>query len=127
METDRRAVAAVLEAERALGRNPEAQAHSNPGYDVLSTDPATGACYFIEVKGHLPRTTQIHVSTPQVNKAKSNPDRWRLAVVSVPDDPAEPPAVRYLIDPFRDVTLHFAQPGLPLTVTDLLDTAQPPC
>ncbi|MCY4163391.1 MAG: helicase-related protein, partial [bacterium] len=127
METDRRAVAAVLEAERALGRNPEAQAHSNPGYDVLSTDPATGACYFIEVKGHLPRTTQIHVSTPQVNKAKSNPDRWRLAVVSVPDDPAEPPAVRYLIDPFRDVTLHFAQPDLPLTVTDLLDTAQPPC
>ncbi|MXZ78963.1 MAG: DUF3883 domain-containing protein [Acidimicrobiia bacterium] len=127
METDRRAVAAVLEAERALGRNPEAQAHSNPGYDVLSIDPDTGTHYFIEVKGHLPRTTEIHISTQQISKAKSLPEHWRLAVVSVPDDPAESPTVRYLVDPFRDVTLHFAQPGVPLTVADLLEVAQDPC
>jgi len=126
-ETDRRAVGAVLEAERALGRSPEAQAHSNPGYDVLSIDPATGAHYFIEVKGHLPRTTQIHVSAQQVSKAKSIPDHWRLAVVSVPDDPDEPPVVYYLIDPFRDVALHFAQTGLSLNVADLLEATQPPC
>ena len=45
-----------MKAERKLGRVPEEQHHTNPGYDVLSTDPATGVCYFIEVKGHLPQT-----------------------------------------------------------------------
>ncbi|MDE0117282.1 MAG: helicase-related protein [bacterium] len=127
METDRRAVAAVLEAERALGRNPEAQAHSNPGYDVLSIDPATGTHYFIEVKGHLPRTTEIHISAQQISKAKSLPEHWRLAVVSVPDDPTEPPTVRYLVDPFSDYTPHFAQTGLTLNVADLLEASQDPC
>ena len=126
METDRRAVAAVLAAEQALGRIPEAQAHSNPGFDVLSVDPATGTHYFIEVKGHLPRTTEISVSAQQVQKARSNPDRWRLAVVSVPDDPGAKPAVHYLIDPFRDYTLHFAESKLTLDVAELLTGAGPP-
>ena len=120
METDRRAVVAVLEAERALGRFPEAQAHSNPGYDVLSIDPATGTHYFIEVKGHLPRTTEIHISAQQISKAKSLPDHWRLAIVSVPDNPSEPPTVRYLLNPFSTYTPHFAQTGLPLNIATLL-------
>ncbi len=126
METDRRAVAAVLAAEQALGREPEAQAHSNPGFDVLSIDPATGTHYFIEVKGHLPRTTEISISAQQVQKARSNPDRWRLAVVSVPDDPHAEPDVRYLVEPFRDVTLHFAQTKLTLNVANLLTAARDP-
>ena len=126
METDRRAVAAVLAAEQALGRNPEAQAHSNPGFDVRSVDPATGTHYFIEVKGHLPRTTEISVSAQQVQKARSNPDCWRLAVVAVPDDPHAEPTVRYLVDPFADVALHFAQTKLTLKVADLLTAAGPP-
>ncbi len=127
METDRRAVAAVLQAERALGRIPEAQSHSNPGYDVLSIDPETGTHYFIEVKGHLPRTTEIHISAQQISKAKSLPYRWRLAIVSVPDDLAQPPSVRYLRDPFFDYTPHFAQTGLPLNVAVLLKDARDPC
>ncbi len=127
METDRRAVAAVLEAERALGRNPEPQAHSNPGYDVLSIDPDTGTHYFIEVKGHLPRTTEIHISAQQISKAKSLPEHWRLAIVSVPDDPAELPTVCYLLNPFSDYTPHFAQTGLTLNVATFLQDAQDPC
>ncbi|WP_420619555.1 helicase-related protein [Candidatus Poriferisocius sp.] len=126
METDRRAVAAVLEAERTLGRIPEAQSHSNPGYDVLSVDPDTGTHYFIEVKGHLPRTTEIHISAQQISKAKSLPDRWRLAIVSVPDDPTELPTAHYLIDPFTDYTPHFAQTGLALNVADLLAVSGSP-
>ncbi|MXZ29232.1 MAG: DUF3883 domain-containing protein [Acidimicrobiia bacterium] len=125
-ETDRRAVAAVLAAERALGRRPENQPHSNPGFDVLSVDPATGTHYFIEVKGHLPQTTEIHVSAPQVQKARSNPKRWRLAIVSVPEDPHAEPAVRYLTDPFADYHLHFAQTKLTLNIADLLTAAGPP-
>ena len=125
-ETDRRAVAAVMKTERALGRVPEEQHHSNPGYDVLSTDPTTGVCYFIEVKGHLPRTEQISVSKRQVGQAQNNQERWRLAVVSVPDDPDAEPEVRYLVEPFRNVALHPAQTSVPLNVADLLAYAGPP-
>ena len=125
-ETDRRAVAAVIKAERALGRVPEPQHHSNPGYDVLSTDPATGVCYFIEVKGHLPSTEQISVSKRQVGQAHCSPERWRLAVVSVPENPQAEPEVRYLKDPFRAVTLHPAQTSVPLNVAELLADASPP-
>ena len=125
-DTDRRAVAAVMEAERKLGRKPQEQAHANPGYDVLSKDPASGTHYFIEVKGHLPQTAEINVSAQQVQKAKSNPERWRLAVVSVPESPDDAPVVRYLLDPFRDVNMHFAQTRLTLKVEDLLLTAGKP-
>ena len=125
-ETDRRAVAAVMKAELALGRVPEEQHHSNPGYDVLSTDPSTGVCYFIEVKGHLPGTEQISVSKRQVGKAQNNQERWRLAVVSVPDDFDAEPEVRYLVEPFRNVALHPAQTSVPLNVSDLLAFAGPP-
>jgi hypothetical protein len=127
METDRRAVAAVLAVERTLGRNPEAQAHNNPGFDILSIDPDTGSHYFIEVKGHLPQTTEISVSAQQVQKAKANPDRWRLAVASVPTDPDEEPVVHYLLEPFRDTVMHFAQTKVPLNVDDLLAAAREPC
>ncbi len=125
-ETDRRAMAAVISAEQALGRVPEPQHHSNPGYDILSTDPTTGTCYFIEVKGHLPGTEQISVSRRQVGQAQCNPERWRLAVVSVPDDPVAEPEVRYLTDPFRAVNLHPAQTSVPLDVAELLADAGPP-
>ena len=127
METDRRAVAAVVKAEVALGRIPEVQHHSNPGFDIESVDPSTGLHYFIEVKGHLPQTLEISVSAQQVQKAKSNPDRWRLAVASVPNEPDVEPTVRYLVEPFRDVTLHFAQTKVPLNVANLLNVAGDPC
>ena len=124
--TDRRAVAAVMAAELALGRKPTEQVHNNPGFDIESVDPETGIHYFIEVKGHLPQTTEIKVSAQQVQKAKSNPERWRLAVVSVPAELDVGPTVRYLIDPFRDTHLHFAQTHVPLGVANLIQHAGAP-
>ena len=126
METDRRAVAAVMKAERALGRRPEQQEHSNPGFDVLSYDPRHHVHYLIEVKGHLPGTEQISVSKTQVGQAQCSPDVWRLAVVSVPNEPDVEPEVRYLIRPFEGVTMHEAQTSIPLRVSDLLANSLPP-
>ncbi|MEP1122810.1 MAG: helicase-related protein [Ilumatobacter sp.] len=125
-ETDRRGVAAVMDAERSIGRVPTEMPHHNIGFDIDSVDPVTGIHYFIEVKSHLPRTEEIHVSAPQVQKSKSNPDCWRLAVASVPDDPAGTPLVRYLVDPFADTMLNFAQTGVPLKVATLLAEAGDP-
>jgi len=118
-DTDRRAVAAVLSAERALGRIPEEQDHNNPGFDVLSTDPATQTVYFIEVKGHRPGTPEIHVSAAQVRKAQMNPERFRLAVVRVPNEDDGIPEVRYFINLFDAYDLFFAQTYVPLKVADL--------
>ncbi len=118
-ETDKRAIAAVLDAERKIGRIPEEQDHNNPGFDVLSTDPKTGRVYFIEVKGHRPDTTEIHVSASQILKAKMNPERFRLAVVRVPNETDGVPVVRYLLNPFDGYEPHFAQTYVPLKVADL--------
>jgi superfamily II DNA or RNA helicase len=99
-ETDRRAVAAVLKAERRLGRIPEEQHHSNPGFDISSEDPTTGFKYFIEVKGHKPTTDEIKVSVVQIRQGKQNPDAFRLAVVEVPEEPDAEPTVKYHLRPF---------------------------
>jgi SNF2 family DNA or RNA helicase len=118
-ETDRRAVAAVMAAERSIGRIPEEQEHNNPGFDILSTDPVTDMMYFIEVKGHRPDTTEIHVSASQIRKAKMHPERFRLAVVRVPNEPDVAPKVAYFVRPFDDYEPHFAQTYVPLKVSEL--------
>lgn len=96
--TDRRAVAAVLAAEEALGRIPEAQSHSNPGYDIYSTD-ADGEGVFIEVKGRIEGATTFHFSKTQVLCGKNMGPRHRLALVAVSLRGPEHDQVRYLVDP----------------------------
>jgi superfamily II DNA or RNA helicase len=118
-ETDRRAVSAVMAAEIAIGRIPVEQDHNNPGFDILSTDPTTQTVYFIEVKGHRPDTTEIHVSASQIRKAKMNPERFRLVVVRVPNESSDTPRVHYFVKPFDGYEPHFAQTYVPLKVAEL--------
>ncbi len=125
-DTDRRAVAAVMDTERALGRIPEEQHHNNPGFDIQSRDPATGTLYQIEVKGHRPDTTEIKVGARQVVQAKQNPERFRLAVALVPNDPTGNPTVSYFVRPFDTYELHPAQTYVPLKVADLIPLAVEP-
>jgi Domain of unknown function (DUF3883) len=125
-ETDRRAVAAVIAAETALGRNPEEQDHNNPGFDILSEDRRTGMVYQIEVKGYRPQTPEIKVRARQVRQAKQNPERFRLAVVLVPNESDGAPTVRYFLRPFDAYELHFAQTYVPLDVADLMPYAVEP-
>src|SRR5690606_8564689 len=51
-EVERRAVEAVLAAERELGRQPEEMPRNNTGYDIRSYSPE-GHYVFIEVKGRI--------------------------------------------------------------------------
>jgi Domain of unknown function (DUF3883) len=125
-ETDRRAVAAVIAAELRIGRHPVEQDHNNPGFDILSTDPATAIVYFIEVKGHRPGTDEIKVRARQVRQAQQNPERFRLAVVAVPNEPNSESVVRYYLQPFGGYDLHFAQTYVPLDVAQLIPYALEP-
>ena len=98
---ERRAVEAVLAAERALGRTPTEQAHNNPGFDIMSQDE-DGNFITIEVKGRLMGADEVIITKNEVLIGKNRGADHRLALVAIhPDDP-ELDQLRYLVDPFRD-------------------------
>ena len=96
---DRLAVAAVMEAERKLGREPTEMPHHHPGYDIESKDPNTNQLLFIEVKGKSPDATTVTVSKRQIFTAFNKPDNFILAIVEVDGDTAKEP--RYIREPFQ--------------------------
>ncbi|MEU3630904.1 helicase-related protein [Streptomyces fradiae] len=98
-EVDRRAIEAVLAAERMLGRRPEEMPHNNPGYDIRSLTE-DGHWVFIEVKGRILGAEDFHVTRNEVLYGK-NADRYRLALVTVHPDGPEHDEVRYLTEPFK--------------------------
>jgi hypothetical protein len=104
-EVDQRAVAAVVEAERALGRDPQVMAHNNPGYDIRSLTQ-DGHWLFLEVKGRIAGSRDFTVSRNEVQLARNTGHRHRLAMVEVsPDDPALD-TVQYVLLGFSDIVLN---------------------
>ena len=99
---ERRAVDAVLDAERSLGRDPEEMPHSNPGYDIRSRT-ADDHIVFIEVKGRIEGAEEFWVTRTEALTGKNASIGFRLALVSIHPDGAECDTVRYIVDPFRDV------------------------
>jgi hypothetical protein len=102
-DVEQRAVQAVVEAERRLGRAPEVMAHNNPGYDVRSTDP-DGHLVHIEVKGRAAGIDDVFVTNREI-RVGQNADDYRLALVEVDPDVPALDQVRYLRSPFEDLRL----------------------
>lgn len=125
-EVDRRAVAAVMAAERAIGREPTEMDHSNPGYDIESRDPESGTLYFIEVKGRIEGEDTVTVKARQIRMGKHNPDTFRLALAVVPKDELKQPEVRYVVRPFEGYDPHFAVVSETFSLPKLLERAQEP-
>jgi hypothetical protein len=98
-EVERRAVDAVLAAERVLGREPQEMSHNHPGYDVRST-PADGPVIRIEVKGRITGSADFVITRNEVLTAKNLGDDYRLALVDVSPGGPESDQVRYLTRPF---------------------------
>ena len=96
---DKLAVAAVMEVERKLGREPTEMPHENPGYDIESRDPNTNRLLFIEVKGKSADATTVTVSKTQIFTAFNKPDSFVLAIVEVDGETAKEP--RYIRQPFQ--------------------------
>ncbi|TXH45535.1 MAG: DUF3883 domain-containing protein [Actinobacteria bacterium] len=97
---ERRAVDAVLAAERALGRTPEELPHNHPGYDLRSQTP-DGTVVRIEVKGRVAGAEDFVITRNEVLTAKNLGDDYRLALVEVADDGPHADRVRYLTRPFE--------------------------
>ena len=100
-EAEMRAVCAVVAAERALGREPEVQSHSNPGFDIRSWDPVAGHTVFIEVKGRAEGAGEFIVTRTEVVHGK-NADHYRLALVELG---AATEDVRYVVEPFGGIDI----------------------
>ncbi len=109
---ERRAVDAVLAAERGLGRIPEEMPHSNPGYDIRSRT-ADDHVVFIEVKGRVLGAEEFWVTRTEALTGKNSGTGFRLALVTVHPDGSGSDEVRYIVDPFRDVDFgDFAATGM---------------
>ena len=103
--TERRAVDAVLQVERALGRAPEEMAHNNPGYDIVSTRP-DGSTLRIEVKGRVLGATDFVITAQEVLTGLNAGDDFRLALVAVdPEGSPQHDEVRYVSHPFATLTV----------------------
>ncbi len=125
-EVDKRAVEAVLAAERGIGREPTEMPHHNPGYDIESRDPESGDLYFIEVKGRIEGSDTVTVKARQVRQAQNTPDRFILAIAVVPEDEAVDPAVYYLKRPFEGTELPFGAVSINLSLPKLLERSEQP-
>lgn len=108
--TERRAVDAVLAAERALGREPEEMPHNNKGYDIRSVpapdaDGVRGPTVTIEVKGRVEGAEHFFITYNEVQCARNTNVHHRLALVEVSDRGPEHDRVRYLTNHFRNFSL----------------------
>ncbi|MGN7246931.1 helicase-related protein [Janibacter anophelis] len=109
---ERRAVEAVLAAERRLGRVPTEQDFNNKGFDISSQEP-DGHVITIEVKGRIEGAEDFFITHNEVLTGKNAQPRYRLALVEVSTRGPEHDQVRYVEDPFRGTELGgFAATGL---------------
>ena len=104
---ERRAVDAVLVAERRLNHEPTEMPHNHPGYDIRSTTPS-GNTLFLEVKGRIEGADTFVVTQNELRFAANVPEAYILALVEVSTESAEHDRVHYLTKPYgADVRLPF--------------------
>ncbi len=124
-EVDRRAIEAVLAAERRLGRRPVPMDHNNPGFDIQSRN-SEGQLLFIEVKGRIQGAETVTVTRNEILTGLNTGGQYRLALVEVLPGGGE--RVRYLADPFSDKSarLSFAEISTTFSWTKLWEAASDP-
>lgn len=127
-QVDQLAVAAVVDAERALGREPRVMPHNHPGYDIeshiLNPDRThTGELIFIEVKGKTVGVAEVSVSANQIQQSLNAPERFVLAIVPIENGSALLP--RYIRRPYRN-RIDDAVRSVSLKVSDLIAMSTEP-
>ena len=121
-ETERIAMDAVMEAERALGFTPKDIADEKRGYDIESRTP-DGRLRFVEVKGRQAGASNIFVTRNEILTCLNKPDQFILAIVQVEDGAALAP--RYVRQPFTQ-DLDFTAMGVNHHLQRLLEMSTEP-
>ena len=133
-EVERRAVRAVLSAERKLGhraRDMNDEQRNHPGYDIETFAPSeadsSDALHFIEVKGRISGSTTVTVSRNEILTGLNSPDQFILALVDVSFDGSQHDKVRYLRRPFEGIgDTHFAETSRTISWPKLWNLAVEP-
>lgn len=113
-EVERRAVRAVLSAERRLGRIPTEMPHNNKGFDIESGQ-SNGPDIHLEVKGRIAGSDSVTVTYSELIHGKNLGERHRLALVEVSPDGPDHDRLRYVREAFGRLDLG----GLPMQDTRL--------
>ncbi len=117
------AMTAVMDAERALGREPlDVSATRGIGYDIESRD-SEGRLVFLEVKGRVAGADNVSLTTNEIRKANNVPEQFRLAVVVVEKDEIQ--SLVYVRN-FDYGQPGFAQTSAAYSLGSLLQQGQPP-
>ena len=125
---DALAMAAIIAAERALGRDPQVMPHNHPGYDIESHildahGVRTGELMFIEVKGKTVGVAEVTVSANQIRQSLNAPNHFVLAIVPIEDGKALTP--RYVRQPYRNAIDHTVS-SMSLKVAELMAMSTEP-
>ena len=96
-ESERRAMAAVMETERRLGFRPKDVSEQKLGYDIESSIPDTGLLRFVEVKGRVRGAETVTITRTEILTGLNKPAEFILAIVLHDPDQVE---VRYVRNPF---------------------------
>jgi hypothetical protein len=97
-EIELAAMAAVIEAEKALGNTPTDVSAQKVGYDIASYDPKADQLRFIEVKGRIEGAETVMITRQEVITSLHEPAKFILAIVQVGDGYVQEP--RYVRRPF---------------------------
>lgn len=121
-ESERRAMEAVMEAERRLGFKPKDVSEQKLGYDIESSIPDTGLLRFLEVKGRVRGADTVTITKNEILTGLNKPDEFILAIVLLDPDQSE---VRYIRNPF-DQEPDFKATSVNYDIRALLQKAQEP-
>ena len=122
-EIELKAMAAVMEAEIALGNTPTDVSADKVGYDIFSYDPKNEHTRFIEVKGRIIGADSVMVTRQEVITSLHEPEKFILAIVQVENGLAREP--RYIRKPFSQEP-EFHVTAFQTSIKDLLKQAQSP-
>ncbi len=122
-EIELAAMAAVIEAETALGNTPTDVSARKVGYDIESYDPEADRLRFIEVKGRIDGADTVTITRQEVITSLHEPDRFILAIVQVRDGYVQEP--RYVRRPFSQEP-DFGVTAIQVNIENLLERAEKP-
>ena len=120
--SERIAMGAVMDAERALGNEPIDVSAEKVGYDILSKPGAGGQQRFIEVKGRRAGAQDITLTHNELLTARNSPEQYILAVVVI-DEQGRAADLRYVRDPANQ---RLQATSMDFSMRDLLDASHPP-
>ncbi|MEZ6096865.1 MAG: DUF3883 domain-containing protein [Pirellulaceae bacterium] len=90
------AMAAVMDAERALGNDPVDVSAEKRGYDIESRDGKSNRLRFIEVKGRVEGAKTVMITRGEIVKGINASESFILAIVPISDQkPGTPVYVRH--------------------------------